>query len=307
MTEDNTEPKPSDVLQTVLVSVASAAIAGIGSLAFVIAVGGIVEEARFRGAGLPSEQSVALEGRNVLLAEGGNVLALSVLAALVIVAIVHWVDWSWPKRPRANSLLWTVILAVLVMVDYLAWDGFSIRWFPLVPIGMVVMAVAGALIVVRLAQRSRHYRLVAKDPRREAPRLAGVFAVLVFLGGLAPAAAGLTHPQVRPAAVLLSNPPQVICGIYVGETSDQLVLGEVTPTDGDVVGIHEDGFDIVVARSRIVRLLIGSSQPLKDALGKLEPSRSRPQVQYLNDLAVTPGRYPLLDCGASGGNRGRDR
>jgi hypothetical protein len=290
------DPDPlAGPVTTALVSIASAVVAGIGSLAFVVAVGGIVDEARFRGAGLPSEPSVAIEGRNVLLAEGGDVLALAVLAALVIVAVIHWSDGR-PQRRSRPSWPWIALLAVLLVLDFFIWDDGQISSFPIVVIAFPALAVIGSMIVARLASEARRSR-DEKKPVREGVRLLGVFVVLVALGGLAPAAAGLAHPQVRPGAVLLSNPSEIICGIYVGQTSDQLYLGEVTAAGGGV-GNHEDGYDVALPRSRIVRLLIGSSQPLTDALDKLQANIAHTghESRYVADLDVGAHAYPEVGC-----------
>ncbi|MGA2926978.1 MAG: hypothetical protein ABSG43_13455 [Solirubrobacteraceae bacterium] len=118
--------------------------------------------------------------------------------------------------------------------------------------------------------------------------------MLVFLGGFAPVAAGLAQPLVRPAAVLLSAPSQVVCGIYVGQTSDRLYIGEAVPEGGSGVGNHSEGYVIDVARSRVVRLIVGSTQPLDQALNRI---RTLPKMNvYPSALAASPLPSSQLGC-----------
>lgn len=77
-------------------------LASVG-LGVVTAVGGIITEARFGGAGLPTELSVSVASRSYLLAVGGQVLAVAVLFGLALVAFVHWRLGSSHATRRARG------------------------------------------------------------------------------------------------------------------------------------------------------------------------------------------------------------
>jgi hypothetical protein len=48
--------------------------------------------------------------------------------------------------------------------------------------------------------------------------------------------------------VLLRSPPRIMCGIYVGQTSDRLYIGEVVQQSNTDLGDHKSGQLIEVAR-----------------------------------------------------------
>jgi len=98
------EDTKGSVTDHLLVTVIGVVSAGVGSLGLVTAVGGLVTEGRFRSAGLPTEVSVSVQSRDYLLTVGGEVLAVAVLVALMLVGTVCWwrpSGWGrarWSKR-----------------------------------------------------------------------------------------------------------------------------------------------------------------------------------------------------------------
>jgi len=131
---------------------------------------------------------------------------------------------------------------------------------------MAAVAVAGSGAATMFARQARTRRARAK-PSVMAVSLVGLFVVVVLVAGLAAAAGNLISPKVRPAAVLLlGRPARVLCGIYVGQTSDRLYIGEIVQQDNDDLGDHRSGQLIEVARARVGGLVIGTAQPLDDAL-----------------------------------------
>lgn len=292
-------PKPaassSPVIQQFALAVIGAAVAGIGSLGFVTAVGGMIVEARFRGAGVPSEVSASLESRGYLLAVGGEVLAATVLVAASLVGLVHlwplfepgnrwrWraiealidgkAPWSWFSRWRWGWLSrWRCFfmgLLTLSLVDYLVWAEFETgaatqRWILLAMVGVAVVGSATATNLAKLARSERDPRA----PRLLAIRLLGLFAVVTLVGGIAAAGGNLSDPKIRPAAVLLlDNPPRVISGIYVSQTSDRVYIAEaVEQKASHDLGNRPRGRLLELPRAHVERLLIGTSQSLGDAL-----------------------------------------
>jgi hypothetical protein len=291
--------------------VAAAAIgvagAGIGGLGFVVAVGGIVTQARFRGAGLPDEQAAALQAQGVLLDVGGRTLGFAALAALVLVAAVHWSEelskalrrstHALPARLREYARSWWTFYwlgVAVLLVDYLIWAGFQLR--PGLQRGMLILmtvvALIGAAIVTQLARSARSHR---SGSRAEALALLGLFVGAVLLGGGAAAAGNLARPQVRAAAVLLTNPRQVMCGLYVGQTNDRLYIGETVPLQGNPdLGDHGKGEIIEVALSRVTVLLIGSSEDLTSALARAEDFRDQlTAIAASAKLALAPAERTI--------------
>ncbi len=297
-------PDSSSVVQIAL-ALLSAAGAGIGGLGVVTAVGGIVTEARFRGAGLPSELSVSVESRSYLLAMGGNVLALSGLAALVLVGLIHWLPrpldrdaapWKWLLGDRSFRHRWCIFggwTAVLTVLDYyLGWGRSALLQYwsqRFMFAGVIVVALAGSAAATVLARHARS----SEKPLDEALRLAGLFGVLVLLSGTVATAGSLNYPSVRPAAVLLlDKPPLVLCGIYVGQTSDRVYIGEAFQRGGkstSVLGDHNMGQVIELRRADVGRLVIGGYQPLPEAL-------SAKQEQRFEEQVTVPGTAPPQNC-----------
>jgi hypothetical protein len=258
--------------------------AGVGGLAFVAGVGGLVTEARYHGAGLPSGLAASVLPQGQLLAIGATLLGGVFVAALGLVAIVHWWDdplaleairWAGKtsrplreklfadkKLPSAGLWFFALILVTAGLAYTWVWHG---HLWALATLPFGVAAVVGALAIVILAQHATACR-AAGDARGESKRLAALFGVVSILAALAATFAGLTYPIVRPVAVSLNGPPEVLCGLYVGETSDRVYIGEAVRKPRQDTGVHPQGAVIVVDRARVNRLVIGSFQPLADAL-----------------------------------------
>jgi hypothetical protein len=297
---------PSQLVLTVI----AAAGAGIGSLGFVTAVGALVTLARLYGAGLPTEVSVSLQSRGLLLTVGGEVLAVAMLVALALVAAVHWspvfdmrIAPKWlRRRVNANDLPWSWlltdaegirlrwrcfggVLVIATLVDYYAWAGHELNSGrqQLLLAGVAVVALAGSAAATKFAMSARSRSSIDK-PGGEAARLLGLFGVVALLGAVAAAAGNVADPRVRPAAVLLlDHPPRVLCGIYVGQTSDRLYIGEAVQADSKHdrdSGKHDQGQLIEINRKHVGGLVIGTAQSLHDALSPRPPPESR--IQALN-------------------------
>jgi hypothetical protein len=301
------KPGSGSSLTDLAVTVLGAAAAGVSGLAFVAAVGGIVTQARFRGAGLPTEQSVAVETRGVLLAVGGEVLAIAIVAALALVAMVHWLRAApkehaetsgatagqprvgWPVLREGRWAIFFFVLALALIADYFFfWAGHELDSYEQFRIGLLVVittliGAAAATVLANHACRARD----AGDDRGEGLRLLGLFIVVTFLGGIVAAAGSLANPMVRPAAMLLRGPREVSCGLYVGQTADRIYLGQALPKSNPDLGQHSKGVVVEIRRDRISRLVIGSSQPLKSALNR---------AAELVDGALHAGKVDVTHC-----------
>ena len=90
-----------------------------------------------------------------------------------------------------------------------------------------------------------------------------VFAGIVVYGAAAVVGASYLNPHIRPATFTYGGAHQ--CGIYVGETSDKVYVGEMA-LGADDRPIHSHSRLVVFPRAKIAALSIGGGQPAKDAI-----------------------------------------
>jgi hypothetical protein len=230
---------------------------------------------------------VSVASRGYLLAVGGEVLAVAVLLALALVAFIHWFppfdQWPCPfDRVKSKWLRYELFYAALVILsltDYALWGGFQdlgdvdfgfLILFLMIGFALVASGVATMFALGARRERDHH------SPRTEALRLLGVFVVLAMLSASLAAGGSLSRPKVRPAVVLMLDtslhhtPPRVICGIYIGQTSDRVYIGRAVQKHlGSDLGDHEQGRLIELTRAHVGRLMIGTSVTLTKALKAL--------------------------------------
>jgi hypothetical protein len=198
-----------------------AAIAGgIGVIGFVTFVGGAIEYARLRTAGLPAEEAIAVVPTANLIAIGAKTLVPAVIFALSAAALVFvWRlsldDAGLSEDARRERLdKGAVALAALFAVTE------AIAFFLDVSSGFRVIATVIGLgllttgLVYFVAKRTRaHFFWVA---------LTTFLAAGVFVASLAYARTRDTL-HVRPAALIRGG--DATTGFFIAETSSQIYLG----------------------------------------------------------------------------------
>jgi len=276
--------EPQSPWPSLVMGLVTAVVSGVGGVAFVSAVGGLVAAASFRGAGLPSEFSVAVQSKGQLLASGTKVLGLVFLFGLIVVAVVHWSDQRpWKQEGPADSraaqdhvgpaqrrrwlLAFFLFLELGAFLDYrlqLA-QGFHLirdrQPSAIVLIGSLVGSAAATVLAAHAIARRD-----AGDRRGEVQRLVGLFGVICVVAAMIATAGSYAAPRVRAAAVLLQSPHQIVCGLYVGQTSDRLYIGETVVDPATGRGAHSRGSVLEFDRARVQQLMIGSNQTLVGAL-----------------------------------------
>ncbi|WP_028067611.1 hypothetical protein [Solirubrobacter soli] len=249
----------------VLVATLGAAGAALGGLGFVAAVGATTMQARFRGAGLPSELASSLESRGVDVAVGIEVILPALIVAVGIVALVHWVPVRWPAR----TWRWWAFGGLIVVAGFLDYFFVWARqasgtgtqiWILL---GVLVVSVACAAAAVKLARSARR----ELEPLGQAMHLLGLLGVVSLLGALVAVAGNWGRPVVRPAAVVLKGTREIVCGVYVGQNGGATYIGVVYPSGGGL-GNHDRGTIVAIPRAHVARMAVGASMGLDKAVAQ---------------------------------------
>jgi hypothetical protein len=261
-------PRPRDPISDLALKVLGGAVAGIGTLGFVTAVGGAITYVRFGRAGLAAEQAVAVQPKAVLLTLGAEALVPLAVVIVFGIALFFLVDKTWraagsmmaPERVRRMRSSRTVIVSsglsggVGALIYYVLAVKFS---FNTGSIWVIVDIVVAMIFWMVLATRINGF------PARAAA-LAVLLALLATAIGLSRT---YSAPKVRGAAVVLGTSGKVVSGLFVAETPGLVYLGEVTPsaTDGDLPR-RGSGSILALDRKEVTTIVLGANQGLSTAL-----------------------------------------
>ncbi|MBJ7332001.1 MAG: hypothetical protein JHC95_19040 [Solirubrobacteraceae bacterium] len=244
------------------------------SLGFVYFVGAAVMWLRFRQAGLPPDQAVALMGRQDLLVIGVRLMVLPALFA----GGFAWVLTRWSLRDRPPQRLlhrpdsaWKALagvaagLVVLAFVLLLPLSFASATWIA-----------GGALIVGawrwQVHEGRRPRRLGGRPPSRWA-----MVAAAMLAAGVVSLGRQLDQPvQLLSTAVNIEGADTPVEGVYVSASGDSVFVGR--PADGTI---------IAVPRGKVTAVTVGPPETRSPSPSLL--SRAIDVVDSgSDDFAITP-------------------
>ena len=252
--------------RSVVLSILGVLGTGLGGLGFFTFVGAVVLTARFRGAGLSGTQAISVVPKSQLLAVGVDQLLAPIVVATGAVVVVSLLYVKLSKRWLRYGLL---LLAGGGALVYYAYEvdpqlkGSTQHRLLLAAAALTL--VCGILGAAALGERAVKTRETA-DGRFFAFGAAIAATVLVF-ATIETYARNLSHPEVRATAVVLNGTGEALSGLYIGEDSDRIWIGQVSPSRRNLEkGIRTTGRVIGIARDSVASLAIGPSTGLSDAL-----------------------------------------
>jgi hypothetical protein len=260
---------------------ASAALAGVGVLGFVVLLGGAMDAVTFQAAGLPTDEALAVVPRGTLIALGAQIL-VPFLGILFVAGVVlfAWESAAGKDRVRHHRF---IVTAAVVVAGVAAHTYFADHrpWGSLVFIA--ALGVALGVLVVWLAGRRTFlvFSLVAATA-------VGVFAIA---SGVLQTRLG---PLVRPVALVLTDGQVPVVGIFIAATSDRVYVGQVCAKGKDSdEGDKQSGLMLDIAREDIDQMALGRSDRLSRVI-----AREGPLLRSLladNDPGVAEAIAPTQD------------
>jgi hypothetical protein len=133
----------------------------------------------------------------------------------------------------------------------------AISLLPIVPSvsELQIIPWAVAVVAVVVVGLGLIFVSMSRDPgRSRRPVLWIVFVVYLFTGTTVALVRTGGEPKMEPIAVLLKDPDQQLAGFYVGESSDELHIAQLSQGSG-LLGVSAEPVEAVVsvARARVVR------------------------------------------------------
>jgi hypothetical protein len=243
LTEPGARQSPlpySSALRSVL-GVLGAIASGIGVLGFLVFIGGAVQVARDRGAGVSGVTGAPLVPRDQLLTSGADQLFTPFLVTLAIVGagglflvIAHRLRRAGLSQTQRYRVL-TVILAGLILAAALVLTHFQAKTGDPSPGNQEDFGTTRDMVflVLLVGVPTAFYcvvRLLPSDGRRKASAEIGLLVVLglasVAIGSLYTIAINEWDPPLQPVAITRNGLPAVT-GIYLGEDSAHVYVGVI--------------------------------------------------------------------------------
>ena len=260
------------------------AVAGLTAL--VTFAGGAVLWIRFSELDLPADQVVTLLPKQLLLTTGARELlgpvALGLLLTLLVVVAAPLRHRDGSKRRRV--LYWAglglLLLALLVLVMAIAWDG---TWVARAAMLIAALVGLGAILAAAILTRDDGYVPLAWTC---------VGAVLLIAVALVIVHES-TSPRLEPVAVLLRGTPDSVVGFYIGQTADRLYVAPLPGTGGGDDPFADQPIDRVVElhRDAVTALVMREPVPTDgDAPGRDE---GRTLLSDLRLMGVDPSTIPI--------------
>lgn len=202
---------------------AGAIIGGIGTTGAMVVIGSAVLWVRFKEAGIPENQAVAVQPRQEALVQGAQATIFFVLIALLVVAVLYTTDshetGESGKAPAKPHEIGKLTIGVIVALPVLA-----ILWAILatdLPCGSVLLL---SLIAIGFAAGCVFMGL---NDRKNFWALAGaVFVAVVAFAGAAGYLIVKDQKFVQAMAVLRGSEDAGLTGFYVAATDQALYIGQ---------------------------------------------------------------------------------
>lgn len=219
-------------------------IGGLGTATVMAVIGSAVLWVRFREAGLPAAQAVAVQPKQEALVQGAQVTIVFVLLAVAIVGALYVLDCretpgeTQPADPHAIHKGAYVVL-ILLSIAGIAWAMLAtdLGTGAVVELGLAaVVLCAGCL-------------WMGRNNEKNFWALAGVvFVAVIVFAGIAEFLIVKEQKYVQAVAVLRDENDHGVTGFYVAATEKKLYFANAireTPTQPDrkpmqEVALHED-------------------------------------------------------------------
>jgi hypothetical protein len=229
-----------ELMFKLIVGLATAIGTGIGAAAFLTFVGGAVMTARFRGVGVSGTSAVALVEKQELLAVGADQLVsfvtVSVVAALLTCALyglashASWMGSRFESRTVRVAILGAAVVGGTLYYYMHARVNLRRSDASVFALGIVTLVV-GAVVVELLAGPAISARQVPTGRSLSASRgthialVASIcFASVMLFGAAETYSYNYRFPEVRPAALVLSDRQTVMYGYYVGASNGHIYV-----------------------------------------------------------------------------------
>lgn len=203
-------------------------IGAAGTLGFLYFVGGVVMWLRLRGANLPTDLSLSLIPREMLVVVAVRDVLVPAIVSGVLAQLVYLRRHLESGRGNIRTGPSRVTGHVLSVAVFLASLVVAVTMIPLAPDGVVWLA---ALVAIFAA----HWWFVGRDFKSRGTFGAGRFIIAtVTLTALAAVTSEAARPALLPTATLTTLDDRVVRGDYLGSTADVVYLGrDPQGTQGD--------------------------------------------------------------------------
>jgi hypothetical protein len=253
------ETSPSPNFADLGVKVLGAVAAGVGVLGFVTLVGGAILHAQLSAAGLPSDQAVSALPQSTLLVVGARLL-VPLLSVVALFLSVLWLIENTPRLPGAPGVR-SVGVAGLLGLGVIGAEIDTARAH-----GAALYYILPIFVAVVLGVGIWFFGIRGRDDFR-------LFAILTTIGATLFVSAGgyaisYLAPTVRPVAVARTSGPPVV-GIYAAANGSEVEVGEVCQQRrGSNGGSGRSGVLVVIPRSDVQEIVLGTNGSLADALAR---------------------------------------
>jgi hypothetical protein len=266
--------------------------AATGTLLVLYFFGGLVLWARYHAAGIPADQTVAIQPRELLVVVGLRTLVVEILVFGAVASAASALAWRWNVRPAGRRLppatgvdvsaIFVGALLVAAFVYVACWDSHP--WVTNGGAAQVAgLAVAGVVAVSVLYGRWLNRRL---GWSRKAPPLRSAVTLSMPIVAVSAATVGLAFegakaPILPAVKIIRTDPNGRVDGFFVGETSSEVLVGTGLCRLGEDKIVHVG----VVPRTDIAAVVMTKSVRLTDE------SLRRSKAASLG-IVCWPGRDP---------------
>jgi hypothetical protein len=288
-------------LQGILLAVLGAIASGIGVLGFLVFVGGAVQAARDRGVGLSAPFAVPLVPRTQLLTSGVDQLFAPFVLTLGVLGVAVVYLAGRPRLPGSVDrwLRWLLLLgasvAALAIFRHEAGDPtpapFAVGDRETAFTGGVIVLAFGVYIASRLLRSAGRDRAIGHSPQ-----LLGFLAVVAVTAMSFSALETFAHnewqPQVHPIALVSTQYPHGLTGVYVGEDANYVYVGVINAPLANAHSKRLQARVIEVKRSSVTGLSVGALFPLTNYPEGKTPSEARHEANL--EARLTAAERGLL-------------
>lgn len=235
MGEGNGKPKSgagTTTLQGWFLKTAGTIVGGLGTAGAMVVIGSAVLWVRFKEAGIPPIQAVAVQPRQEALAQGAETTLFFVFAALAVVVGLYIVDFpaeagddrADPGAARPVKKSTKRCLKALPVLG-LAWAilGTSLGWLWVLGLLLVAVILTWACLWIG-RQASKNFWALA----------AAVFVSIIVFAGIAEFAIVQSQKYVQAVAILRGTEDTGLTGYYVATTEKKLYFANAIGAEGEV-------------------------------------------------------------------------